>query len=146
MASTHRAEKAGTVHVDRTKLSREELDRIGAPKPLPKAKPGQTMHQVGRLGPGRSLLKRELWPIYPMFGMVALGLSLAAMTSYRMLVTCPEVIVSKEVRNKGNPYIEDGEKLAQDGKVYSEKSPLRTVSGGGRGIRSIFFSDTPRLR
>eukprot|EP00271_Cylindrocystis_brebissonii_P010561 TRINITY_DN26777_c0_g1_i1.p1 TRINITY_DN26777_c0_g1~~TRINITY_DN26777_c0_g1_i1.p1 ORF type:complete len:147 (+),score=16.46 TRINITY_DN26777_c0_g1_i1:230-670(+) len=140
------ARKVNPSDVDTTMLSREDRNRFGGNR-TPSAKPGQTMHQVGGLSPGKFLLNKALWPLYPMFGMVVLGLSLAGMNSYRELVTTPEVTLSKR-RRASIPELDESDNMKAEGRLYHDSSPLRKLAHteGGHGIRSLFFSETPHAR
>lgn len=73
-------------------------------------------------------LQPWLLPIYPMAGMVAIGVGLAVMTAYRELAVNPSVLLDKSKRTDEVVELEDKEWALQMSRKYAENSPLRKLS------------------
>jgi hypothetical protein len=132
---------------DPFKMSKEELDRMGI-----RRHPGShsgPLQQRGGLTPLRAnwWVRRELWPIYPLFGMVTLGVGLALWISSRHLTVAPEVYVSKN-RRQGIPELNDPDDTHARAHFYANSSPLRHFSqnlASREPWRSWLFHEPPHL-
>lgn len=115
-------------NADLTKLSSEEAAQLGAAKKSPGHgdSPGSFMHQQSNLKSKNKWLQPWLFPIYPMAGMVAIGVGLGVMTAYRELLVNPQVIIDKEKREM--PEMHDVEWTNKLARKYAEESPLRKIS------------------
>ncbi|KAG0576436.1 hypothetical protein KC19_5G079600 [Ceratodon purpureus] len=118
-------------NADTTKLSTDEAAKLGAAKKPPGSDkgPGSFMHQQSNLATkNNKFLQPWLLPIYPMVGMVAIGVSLAVMTAYRELVVNPGVVLDKSKRTEELPELHDQEWVMKMSRRYAEDSPLRSLS------------------
>jgi hypothetical protein len=118
-------------NADTTKLSSSEAAKLGAAKQPPNSDkgPGSFMHQQSNLATkNNKFLQPWLFPIYPMIGMVALGVSLGIMTAYRQLVVNPGVLLDKSKRTDELPEVHDKEWVMKMSRRYAEDSPLRNLS------------------
>uniref|UniRef100_A0A7I4E4A3 Uncharacterized protein n=1 Tax=Physcomitrium patens TaxID=3218 RepID=A0A7I4E4A3_PHYPA len=116
-------------NADTTKMSSAEAAHLGAAKRPPGSNPGTFMHQQSNLATkNNKFLQPWLLPIYPMAGMVAIGLGLAVMTGYRELVVNPGVLIDKTKRTDELPELHEQEWTMKMSRQYAEGSPLRNIS------------------
>ncbi len=71
--------------------------------------------------------------VYPLVGMLSVGLGLAVMTMYREIVESPTVLIDKRKR-VGLVEIDDPEWTSKKGEQFATTSPLKNISLSNRKI------------
>eukprot|EP00897_Mesotaenium_endlicherianum_P005112 jgi/Mesen1/4629/ME000237S03657 len=134
-ASSQRLATVAATNADTTKMSHAEIERTGAHRRPPGSNGGYNLGQAGGMDKS-SIFKKEMYPIYPLFAIIGLGVGLAAWTAGRELTVSPETYLSKE-RRASMPELITPEAQERQAERYVESSPLRKLAYIGGPIRHL---------